>query len=258
MDSFPENHGKYPGMGGVSRRAALIDKIRKEEAQVLLLDSGDVFQGTPYFNKYKGVLEMKVLSEMQYDAMTMGNHDFDIGMEGFLSAAAHARFPVINANYDFSSTVLKDLVLPHYIFKKGKLTIGVFGLGIDLTGLVPEKNTSGMIWNDPVKVAGQQVAALKAKKCDLIICLSHLGYDYPNEPQKICDRKLAASVDGIDIILGGHTHTFLERPEVVKNPSGHDVIINQVGYAGLYLGRLDIYCSEDNVFEVSSSALAVK
>lgn len=258
MDPFPENHGKYPGMGGVSRRAALIEKIRSSEEQVLLLDSGDVFQGTPYFNKFKGVLEMKVLSEMQYDAATMGNHDFDIGMDGFLSAAAFARFPFVSANYDFSASVLKDFVKPHTIIQKGKLKIGIFGLGIDLTGLVSDANHAGMIYKDPVKTAEEQVALLRAEKCDLIICLSHLGYEYPNEPQKISDRLLAASTEGIDLILGGHTHTFLEQPVVIRNKAGHDVIVNQVGYAGLYLGRLDVYCSSDAVFEVQSTVLAVK
>jgi 5'-nucleotidase len=257
IDPFPENHGKYPGMGGVSRRAKLVERIRAEEELVLLLDSGDIFQGTPYFNKFRGVLEMKVLSEMRYDAATMGNHDFDIGLEGFRAAKEHASFPFVSANYDFSSTVLKDEVLPHTIVQRDRLKIGIFGLGIDFTGLVAAQNTGATVYNDPIAAAKEQVRQLKEKGCDLIICLSHLGYEYPTDPAKICDRTLAAETEGIDVILGGHTHTFLEKPVILKNKAGGDVIVNQVGYGGLYLGRIDLYCSSDNRFEVESTALAI-
>jgi 5'-nucleotidase len=258
IDPFPDNHAKYPGMGGVSRRATLIEQIRGEEEEVLLLDCGDIFQGTPYFNKFKGVLEMKVLSEMSYDAATMGNHDFDIGLEGFRKAKEHAGFPFVNANYDFSDTCLKDDILPHTVLKKGSLKIGVFGLGVDLNGLVATENTGATVYRDPIASAQEQVRQLREKDCDLIICLSHLGYEYPTDPGKVCDRILAASTEGIDIILGGHTHTFLEKPVVLQNKAGNDVIVNQVGYAGLYLGRLDVYFSGDNRFEVKSTPLAVK
>jgi 5'-nucleotidase len=258
IDPFPANHAKYPGMGGVSRRATLIEQIRRDEEHVLLLDAGDIFQGTPYFNKFKGTLEMKVLAAMEYDAATLGNHDFDIGMEGFKAAKQHAGFPFVNANYDLSATSLKDEVVPHVIVKKGPLKIGIFGLGIDLTGLVSDANTAGMVYRDPVAAAQEQADLLRAENCDLVICLSHLGYEYPNDPQKISDRNLAVLTEGIDIILGGHTHTFLEKPVVLRNKANNDVVINQVGYAGLYLGRLDIYCSSDNRFEVQSMPLAVK
>lgn len=258
IDPFPDNHAKYPGMGGVSRRATLIEQIRKEEEHVLLLDAGDIFQGTPYFNKFKGTLEMKVLSAMEYDAATLGNHDFDIGMEGFKAAKTNAGFPFVNANYDFSATPLKDEVAPHVILKKGPLKIGIFGLGIDLAGLVSDTNITGLVYRDPVAAAQQQADLLRSKNCDLVICLSHLGYEYPTDASKISDRKLAEATEGIDIILGGHTHTFLEQPVVLRNKAGNDVVINQVGYAGLYLGRLDVYCSSDNRFEVQSMPLAVK
>ncbi len=258
IDPFPDNHGKYPGMGGVSRRAALIEQIRAEEENVLLLDCGDIFQGTPYFNKFKGVLEMKVLSEMGYDVATLGNHDFDIGIDGFLQAKKHARFPFVNANYDLSKTTLHDEVKQHVVIRKGKLNIGIFGVGVDLNGLVPAENTGALVYMDPIAKAQEQVTLLREKKCDLIICLSHLGYEYPVDPEKVCDKHLAAKTEGIDLILGGHTHTFLEKPEIVKNKLGNDVVINQVGYAGLYLGRIDIYCSGDNQFEVAGTPLQVK
>ncbi len=240
IDPFPKNHGKFPDQGGVSRRATLIKKIREENRHVLLLDAGDIFQGTPYFNKFKGELEMKVMEEMGYEFVTLGNHDFDIGMQGYLNAKKFAKFKVLNANYELKGTVLETIVQPNAIIKKGGLKIGIFGLGIDLKGLVAENNWQGLIYKDPVKVAQEQVDFLKKQKCEMIICLSHLGYDYPTDQTKISDLKLAAQTDGIDLIIGGHTHTFLEKPSLVLNKIGEKVMINQVGYGGLNLGRIDV------------------
>jgi 5'-nucleotidase len=239
IDPFPSNHAKFPGMGGVSRRHALIQKIRQEEEHVLLLDCGDIFQGTPYFNMFGGELEMKLMSEMGYDAATMGNHDFDIGLEGFKKAKSHAKFPFLCANYDFSETTLKGETKTYEIFQKGALKIGVFGIGIELNGLVSSTNYGKTKYVDPITIANSVAKELKQKDCDLIICLSHLGYDYPDS-KRISDRKLAQQTSNIDMILGGHTHTFLEKPTIEKNKKGKNVLINQVGYAGLYLGRIDI------------------
>jgi 5'-nucleotidase len=239
IDPFPSNHAKFPGMGGVSRRHALIQKIRQEEEHVLLLDCGDIFQGTPYFNMFGGELEMKLMTEMGYDAATMGNHDFDIGLEGFKKAKSHAKFPFLCANYDFSETTLKGETKTYEIFQKGALKIGVFGIGIELNGLVSSTNFGKTKYLDPITIANSVAKELKQKDCDLIICLSHLGYDYPDSA-RISDRKLAQQTSNIDIILGGHTHTFLEKPTIEKNKKGKNVLINQVGYAGLYLGRIDI------------------
>jgi 5'-nucleotidase len=239
IDPFPINHAKFPGMGGVSRRHALIQKIRQNEEHVLLLDSGDIFQGTPYFNMFNGELEMKLMSELGYDAATMGNHDFDIGLDGFKKAKRHAKFPFLCANYDFSETILNGETNRYEIFQKGNLKIGVFGIGIELNGLVTEKNYENTKYLDPISIANSVAKELKQKGCDLVICLSHLGYDYPDST-KISDRKLAQQSTHIDIILGGHTHTFLEKPTIEKNKKGKNVLINQVGYAGLYLGRIDI------------------
>jgi 5'-nucleotidase len=226
-------------MGGVSRRHALIQKIRQEEEHVLLLDCGDIFQGTPYFNMFGGELEMKLMTEMGYDAATMGNHDFDIGLEGFKKAKSHAKFPFLCANYDFSETILKGETKTYEVFQKGPLKIGVFGIGIELNGLVSSTNYGKTKYLDPISSANSVAKELKQKDCDLIICLSHLGYDYPDST-RISDRKLAQNTSNIDIILGGHTHTFLEKPTIEKNKKGKKVLINQVGYAGLYLGRIDI------------------
>jgi 5'-nucleotidase len=239
IDPFPNNHSKFPGMGGVAKRHALIQQIKQEEENILLLDSGDIFQGTPYFNMFNGVLEMKLMSELGYDAATMGNHDFDIGLEGFKTAKKHANFPFLCANYDFSETILKDLTQPYKIFQKGGLEIGIFGVGIELAGLVPSEKYDKTKYLDPIHTANSIAKELKNKGCDLIICLSHLGYDYA-DTSRVSDRKLAKLSTHIDLILGGHTHTFLEKPTVEINQKGGAVLINQVGFAGLYVGRIDI------------------
>ena len=239
IDPFPDNHTKFPGMGGVAKRHALIQQIRQEEEHVLLLDSGDIFQGTPYFNLFNGVLEMRLMSELGYDAATMGNHDFDIGLEGFKTAKKHANFPFLCANYDFSETILKDLTQPYKIFQKGGLDIGIFGIGVELAGLVPSEKYDKTKYLDPIHTANSIAKELKNKGCDLIICLSHLGFDYA-DTSRVSDRKLAKLSSHIDLILGGHSHTFLEKPTVELNQKGQPVVINQVGYAGLYVGRIDI------------------
>ena len=238
IDPFPMNHAKYPGMGGVAKRAALIEKIRNEEDQVLLLDSGDIFQGTPYFNKYHGVLEMKLMSAMRYDAATMGNHDFDIGMDGFKKAQQHANFPFVCSNYDFNNTVLKDATLPFLVIQKGGLKIGILGLGVNLVGLAGDSSYAGMNYLDPVNVANETAKKLKDKNCDLVICLSHLGFEYSST--QVSDKLLASQSQDIDIILGGHTHTFMKNPLLVENAEKKPMLINQTGWAGLFLGRIDI------------------
>ena len=239
IDPFPENHSKYPGMGGIAKRYAIIKKIKAKEPNVLLLDSGDIFQGTPYFNTFNGVLEMKCMSRLGYDASTMGNHDFDIGMDGFLKAKQYADFPFLCANYDFSNTILKNETQTFKIFKKGSIKIGVFGIGVELSGLVTREAYGDTIYHDPIELANQTAAKLKKEKCDLVICLSHLGFEY-RDNEKVSDKKLAKNSKHIDIILGGHTHTFLEKPVIEKNKVKQNVLINQVGWAGIQLGRIDI------------------
>ena len=239
IDPFPDNHSKFPGMGGVAKRHALIQQIRQEEEHVLLLDSGDIFQGTPYFNLFNGVLEMKLMTEMGYDAATMGNHDFDIGLAGFKNAKQYANFPFLCANYDFSETILNGETQRYTLFSKGGLKIGVFGIGVELMGLVPSDKFAKTKYLDPIITANELAKELKNKGCDLIICLSHLGYDYA-DTSKVSDRKLAKLSAHIDLILGGHSHTFLEKPTIELNQKGQPVVINQVGYAGLYVGRIDI------------------
>lgn len=245
IDPFPMEDARFGGRAGVAPRAALINKIRKEEDHVLLLDAGDIFQGTPYFNFYGGELELKMMTMMGYDAAIMGNHDFDNGVEGFAKQLHHANFPILNANYDFSDTLLSGRTRSYQIFKKGGLKIGVFGLGIELEGLVNKEQYGNTIYVDPIQKAQQLEGYLKKEqKCDIIICLSHLGYAYKD--RKVSDMVLAQNTNYINLIIGGHTHTFLDKPTVVKNLANKATLINQVGFAGINLGRLDFVFDRSN------------
>jgi 5'-nucleotidase len=248
IDPFPIDHPKNPNMGGAARRAVIIESIRKEEKNVLLLDAGDIFQGTPYFNYYGGELEFKLMSMMQYDVATMGNHDFDNGIDGFYAQLPHAKFDFVSANYDFKNTVLNDIVKPYKIMIKDGIKIGIFGLGVQLDGLVDKKLYKETIYNNPIEVAQDMTRILKEeKKCDLVICLSHLGFKYKDEPEKPSDILLAQKTKNIDLIIGGHTHTFLDKPVIQKNSEGKEVLINQVGCFGVNLGRIDFYLSNDKL-----------
>ncbi|WP_326982381.1 metallophosphatase [Chryseobacterium sp. MYb264] len=242
IEPFDASYTRNPNQGGFARRATLIQQIRNQESNVLLLDSGDIFQGTPYFNFFGGELEFKLMSMMKYDASTMGNHDFDNGLDGFLKVLPNANFPFICSNYDFKNTILDGKTSPYKIFNKNGIKVGLFGVGIQLDGLVGKKQYGETVYSDPIDVAQHYSNFLKnEQKCDLVICLSHIGYDYKDEPNKISDKILAAQTDNIDIILGGHTHTFLPQPESFTNKSGKNVLVNQVGWAGLLLGRIDFY-----------------
>lgn len=245
IDPFPSTDARNPNMAGVSRRASLISQIRKEQDNVLLLDAGDVFQGTPYFNFYGGELEFKLMSMMNYDLCTLGNHDFDNGLDGFYSQLPNAKFDFVSANYDFKNTVLDTIVKPYKIFNKNGIKVGIFGLGVELAGLVDKKNYKETIYQDPIEVSQEMTRILKAAKCDLIICLSHIGYQYKTDLNKISDLKLAAATRDIDLIIGGHTHTFLDKPTIVKNLDNKDVLVNQVGCYGINVGRIDFTFDDD-------------
>ena len=243
IDPFPMDGGRNQGLGGVAGRAHLIKQIRQEEENVLLLDAGDIFQGTPYFNFYNGEPEIKAMTAMGYDATTIGNHDFDAGIENLaLQLKRHAAFPMIVSNYDFSGNAMESMYQPYKIIKKGNLQIGLLGLGIELDGLVPQNLIGGTKYLSPIEKANEVAALLKKKNCDLVICLSHLGYNY--NYNKVSDTVLAKESENIDVIIGGHTHSFLDKPTIVKNKSGEDVVINQVGFAGIILGRLDFIFEE--------------
>lgn len=259
LDPFPMDGSKNQGLGGVVAREQLIRQIRAEEEHVLLLDAGDIFQGTPYFNFYKGKPEMQVMSMLRYDAATIGNHDFDAGVEGLVQQMEHADFDFVNCNYEVGETPLAYRLKPYTILRRGKLRIGILGVGVELKGLVPDRLCEGVHYHDPVRAANETAYLLKVKrKCDYVICLSHLGFDYKDD--KVSDKVLAAQTEHIDCIIGGHTHTFLEHPHKVKNLKNQEVLINQVGWAGLYLGRINIYFNHKNRYDYVSnfSALQVK
>lgn len=258
IDPFPLTDSKYPGLGGFARRAEMVKQVREQEKNVLLLDSGDIFQGTPYFNYYGGELEFKLMSEMGYDAATFGNHDFDNGIEGLIKQLPHANFPFINSNYELTDTPLAETTLKNKVFEKGGLRIGVFGLGVELEGLVNPALYGNLRYTDPIAQANKQAAFLKNEEnCDLVICLSHLGYDYNIEKynfdvDRVCDKHVAQNSQNVDIILGGHTHTFLDQPQYFKNEIGRNVMVCQVGWAGIKLGRIDLQVDRISGFFASA------
>jgi 5'-nucleotidase len=236
IDPFPADAGRNAGLGGFARRQTLVNGIRKEVTNHLLFDSGDYFQGTPYFNLYKGKLEIELMSRIKYDAVTLGNHDFDAGMDVLAQRMSEANFPFLICNYTLKGTAIERRVQESLIFNRGGLKIGVYGVGINLDGLAPTSISSVVGYRNPVEEARRVEADLKAKGCDLIICLSHLGIQSSRE---LADPDLAQKTRATDLILGGHTHTFLDEPREYTNEAGRKVLVNQVGWAGIRLGRLD-------------------
>jgi len=240
IDPLPDNDKTYPNKGGVARRATLVKRVRKENPNTLLLDAGDVFQGTPYFNFYKGEVEYKAMSLIGYDAGTIGNHDFDNGVDGLAAALKFANFDIVSTNYDFRGTSLEQRVKPYVVREVGGVRIGLFGLGISPTGLITPENFKGVKYLDPVRMARGAVKFLREQeRCTLVLGMSHLGYYADPRNGEIGDTQVAAQVEGIDFIASGHTHTFMEKPVLQKTPSGKDTIIFQVGKSGIYVGRVD-------------------
>ena len=247
IDPFPKNDPLNPSGGGVIARANLINLIKKDNPHTLVLDAGDVFQGTPYFNFFGGELELKLMSKMGYNASTLGNHEFDNGMEKLSKVLKHANFSFLNSNYTLKNTPLENKIKSHEIFNLNGIKIGVFGLGIELEGLVEKKLYKGIKYLNPIEISKDISDDLKYNhNCDLIICLSHLGFSYSKDKNIMCDLILAKQTKNIDLIIGGHTHTFLDEPVKVKNLENKDVIINQVGCFGINLGKIDFYFSENN------------
>jgi len=246
IDPFGPDDGWNPNRGGVARRYSLIETIRKENPNTLLFDAGDIFQGTPYFNYYGGELEFKLMSMLKYDAATIGNHDFDNGIDGLYAQLPHAKFDFISSNYDFSNTVMDTHVQPYKIYIVDGIKIGVFGLGIQLDGLVLKTMYKETEYLNPIETTQEMTRTLKEREnCNLIICLSHIGYYYENTPERVSDLNLAKATKDIDLIVGGHTHTFLPKPTIEKNIEEKDVLINQVGCYGINLGRIDFYFDSD-------------
>lgn len=255
IDPFPMDGSKVQGLGGAARRATAIRHIRETNPNVLLLDCGDIFQGTPYFNLYGGELEVKLMNEMGYDAATLGSHEFDLGPEGLKKCVQQAKFPFVNCNYDFSNSILKDSFKPYTIVQKGELKIGILGAGIELKGLVPPNLTGDLVYHEPAALINMHALELK-KECDYVILLSHLGYEYKSD--KLSDLTLAPQLENVDLILGGHTHTFLEKPVVKKDKVGKDILINQAGWGGTMLGRIDLIFSDKKVTAIDYSNFSLQ
>ena len=258
IEPFSKDHSEFPNKGGFERRATLISEIRSQNPNTLLFDAGDIFQGTPYFNFYGGEIEFKLMSMLGYDAVTIGNHDFDNGIDGLDKQLPNAKFDIISSNYEFKNTILESKISNYKIYNKSGVKIGVFGLGIELEGLVSKDLYKETKYLDPNDIANDTAKKLKeTENCDLVICLSHLGYKYEKFPNKVSDLNLAKSTKNIDLIIGGHTHTFMNKPVVLKNNVGNDVLINQVGCFGLYLGRIDFSFDSDNNKIFNSNLLMI-
>jgi len=236
IDPLPPND-RNAGKGGVARRATLVKRIRKENPNTLLVDAGDVMQGTPYFNFYKGEVEYKAMSAIGYDAGTLGNHEFDNGVDALAAALKHASFDIVSANYDVTGTVLQGRVKRYVVKTLGGIRVGLFGLGVSPVALITPDNFKGVTFIDPAIAARDVVKKLREEeRCSLVVCMSHLGY---YEDGQRGDAFIASKIDGIDFIASGHTHTFMEEPVTQKQPCGANTLIFQVGRSGIYVGRVD-------------------
>ena len=243
LEPYPADDSRNPDGAGIVRREALYSQVRSEEPNVLVFDAGDLVQGTPYFNFFKGEAEVRLTNYLKPDAVTLGNHEFDNGIDSLSKMLRKAEFSIVSTNYDVSRTSLKEIVKPWLVIKKGGLRIGVVGANINPEGLVTQANYKGMVWLEPISTVEARAAWLKCKKkCDIVICLSHLGLD--NGDTAPDDLTLADESKSIDVIIGGHTHTFLKKPIIRKNKNGNNVIINQVGKGGIFVGRLDLMVGE--------------
>jgi 5'-nucleotidase len=248
IDPISVSDKQYGGKGGVARRATLVKHVRQENPNTLMIDAGDVFQGTPYFNFYKGEVEYKAMSLIGYDVVTLGNHDFDNGVAGLVAAMKFANFDFVSSNYDVRGTPLAARVKPYAVRTLAGVRIGLFGLGISPDNLITPQNFQGVKYLDPVEMSRGVVRLLREQeKCQLVVGMSHLGYYQNPQHGEIGDTQVAAQVNGIDFIASGHTHTFMEQPVLQKNPDGKDTIVFQVGKSGIYVGRVDFKMRDGKV-----------
>lgn len=259
IDPLPANDKLNGGQGGVARRATLVKRIRKQNPNTLLIDAGDAFQGTPYFNFYKGEVEFKSMSMIGYDVATIGNHEFDNGVASLAAAMKFANFDFVSANYDVRGTLLESRVKPYVVREVAGVRIGLFGLGISPIGLITPENFKPVKYVDPVKAAAETVKTLRGRElCTLVIAMTHLGYYTNPKDGEIGDTQLASQVDGIDFIAGGHTHTFMHQPVSTKTPSGGSTIIFQVGKSGIYVGRVDMKLRNGKLVAAAGSLLDLR
>jgi len=229
---------KTADMGGYARRMGLISQIREQEKNVLLVDAGDYSQGTPYFNFFNGRVEIDAMNRMKYDAGTLGNHEFDNGIDTLAVVLKNAQFPMISSNYMLDKTSLFPIVKKYVILEKAGLRIGIMALDVNPESLIFEKNYRGLVYQDPVEKANEVSVLLKKKeKCDVIICLSHLGSD--GTKKEVNDFEIARKTRYIDVIIGGHSHTLITNT-TVKNAAGKTMVISQMGKSGLFLGKIEL------------------
>ena len=243
VEAFPQDYQDtlLAGKGGLVRRATFIKEQRRMHPDLLLFDSGDFSQGTPYYNLFKGEVEVKLMNEMGYDAGTIGNHEFDNGTAELARRVKMASFPIVCANYDFTGTALEGIIKPYTVIEKGGLKIGVIGVLTDIMSLVSPKNVKGIKYIEPYNVVNKLASKLKKKeKCDLVILLTHLGFDGGSKHAPSDDMVAAQSKD-IDIIIGGHSHTYITEKKLVPNKNGKDVVIVTANEKGNYVGKLDLY-----------------
>lgn len=236
-DTHSQVEPKSNNTGGYARRMGLIAEARTEDSDLLLVDAGDFCQGTPYFNLFHGRVEVDALNRMGYDAVTLGNHEFDNGLDTLAAVLRNAEFAVVCANYDVEGTPLEGIVEPYTIVHKGGLKIGIFGLGVQPKGLIADKNFGGIVYRAPYPVAQETATMLKHDKgCDVVICLSHMG-TYPDTEADFCDAELAAETRDIDVIIGGHSHRVYNDLRI-RNLDGIEVPVTQMGKSGTYIGKI--------------------
>ena len=222
--------------GGFLRRIVLLETERAKDPDLLLFDSGDFSQGSSFYTLFKGEVEVSLMNRMHYDAVTLGNHEFDFGVENLSTQLRRANFPIVCANYDFGATPLATLVRPYVVLKRKGLRIGVFGLCPQPEGLIATENYAGITFRDPVEVTREVVHTLRTKeKCDLVICLSHLGWP-AKDP--LSDSNVFTQTEGVDLVLGGHSHTYMQELEWLTDAQGKRVPVDQNGKHAIYVGRI--------------------
>lgn len=256
IDPFPLDGGRNQGLGGIARRATLINRIRRQNPNTLLVDAGDVLQGTPYFNMYKGKIEYETMTRCHYDVSTLGNHEFDNGVDSLAEVLLYANFDIVNCNFDFGDSPLAPGIKTYITRQVGPIKVGITGVGIDFADLVAPKNHEGISFKHPYQPLQSIVTYLRRDLgCSLVVVLSHLGLRY-KEPRP-SDEEMAVRVNGVDWIVGGHTHTFMKEPLEILSKNRHTSRILQVGWAGIYLGKTDFYFDDQKLVAVKTDPIQV-